>query len=297
MTIKKVSVIGSGFMGTQIALRNAVKGFHVSMYDIDEDALEKAKNYQDNELSTRLENKTLTIEEKGLILSRVKYTSSLEEAVTGVDLVIETIPENLELKRSIFTELDVASPLHTIIATNSSSIRVSFIENACNRPEKVLNLHFFPPLWERPMVELMRGSKTSDETLTEVTEYAKALEMTPLIVQKESTGFLFNRVWRAIKKEVLHLVDAGVASYEDVDRAWMIVFRNKVGPFGLMDMIGLDVIRDIEMVYYNESGDETDYPPELLLDIIAKGELGVKTGKGFYNYPNPAYQNPKWLKG
>ena len=122
-------------------------------------------------------------------------------------------------------------------------------------------------------------------------------DLTPLLVHKESTGFLFNRVWRAIKKECLHLVDDGVASYEDVDRAWIIAFGTPTGPFGLMDMIGLDVVRDIEMVYYRESGDVSDAPPQLLLDKIARGELGLKTGTGFYSYPHPAFQTPGWLKG
>jgi 3-hydroxybutyryl-CoA dehydrogenase len=117
-----------------------------------------------------------------------------------------------------------------------------------------------------------------------------------LLVRKESTGFIFNRVWRAIKRESLHLVDDGVASYEDVDRAWMIVMGMSIGPFGLMDMIGLDVVRHIEMVYHRESGDESDAPPRLLLDKIEAGELGVKTGKGFYTYPHPAFQDPAWLR-
>jgi 3-hydroxybutyryl-CoA dehydrogenase len=147
------------------------------------------------------------------------------------------------------------------------------------------------------MVDIMKGTKTSDVTFEQVIDYVKALGITPLLVQKESTGFLFNRVWRAIKKETLHLVDDGVGSFEDVDRAWMIWFDTLIGPFGLMDRIGLDVVRDIEMVYHNESGDESDYPPRLLLDKVERGDLGVKAGKGFYTYPNPAYQDPKWLKG
>ena len=111
------------------------------------------------------------------------------------------------------------------------------------------------------------------------------------------TGFVFNRVWRAVKRECLHLVAQGVASFEDVDRAWMIMTGGDVGPFGLMDMVGLDVVRDIERVYYGESGDPRDAPPQMLLDKIARGELGVKTGKGFYTYPHPAYEDPDWLKG
>ena len=112
---------------------------------------------------------------------------------------------------------------------------------------------------------------------------------------KESTGFIFNRVWRAIKKECLTVVDEGVASFEDVDRAWMSLYGTDIGPFGLMDRVGLDVVRDIELVYYRESGDPRDKPPVLLLEKIGKGELGVKMGKGFYVYPDPAYREPGWL--
>ena len=297
MSIGKVAVVGSGFMGYQIALRNAVKGFPVSIYDLYEEALGKCKEEQEKVLSSRVENGILTEQEKAAILSRISYSTSLSEAVADVDLVIEAIPEKLLLKRKLFKEVDEVAQPHTILATTSSSIRISLIEDACNRPEKVLNLHFFPPVWDRSMFEIMRGSKTSDETIGHITEYSKKLEITPLIVLKESTGFLFNRVWRAIKKETLHLVDDGVASFEDVDRAWMIALKNPIGPFGLMDMVGLDVVRDVEMVYYGESGDESDYPPRLLLDKIERGELGIKTGKGFYSYPNPRYQDPNWLKG
>jgi 3-hydroxybutyryl-CoA dehydrogenase len=252
---------------------------------------------QEYELSSRTKNKTLTEQEKTIIQGRIRSTSNFSEAIANADLVIEAIPERIELKRKIFKEIDEASPAHTIIATNSSSIRVSLIEDACNRPEKVLNLHFYDPIQQATMVDIMRGTKTSEDTIKQVTEYVKGLEITPLLVQKESTGFLFNRVWRAIKKEALHLVDDGVGSFEDVDRARMLMFDRPGGPFCMMDRIGLDVVRDIEMVYYNESGDESDYPPKLLLDRVERGDLGVKTGKGFYSYPNPVYRDPNWLKG
>jgi len=145
-------------------------------------------------------------------------------------------------------------------------------------------------------VELMRGTSTSDETMERAHQFAIEIGMVPIKVMKESTGFVFNRVWRAIKRECLHLVDEGVASFEDVDRIWMILYDREIGPFGMMDRIGLDVVRDIEMVYYGESGDERDRPPRLLLEKIERGELGVKTGKGFYTYPEPAFQDPSWLR-
>ncbi len=124
----------------------------------------------------------------------------------------------------------------------------------------------------------------------------KSIGMLPLVVRRESTGFIFNRVWRSVKRECLHLVDEGVASFEDVDRAWMSYFETEIGPFGLMDRVGLDVVRDIENVYYGESKDLRDLPPKLLIEKIERGELGVKTGRGFYSYPNPVYLDPRWLE-
>ncbi|MFO7599522.1 MAG: 3-hydroxyacyl-CoA dehydrogenase family protein, partial [Candidatus Desulfacyla sp.] len=182
-------------------------------------------------------------------------------------------------------------------ATNSSSICISALEDVTQRPEYMLNMHFYSPVWQRPMVELMGGTATTEETMARARHFVRTLDLTPLSVCKESMGFLFNRVWRAIKKECLHLVDDGVASFEDVDRAWIIAFKTPAGPFGFMDMVGLDVVRDIEMGYYRASGDASDAPPQILLDKIAKGELGLKTGKGFYSYPRPAFQEPGWLKG
>jgi 3-hydroxybutyryl-CoA dehydrogenase len=146
-------------------------------------------------------------------------------------------------------------------------------------------------------VELMRGTGTSDETLERVRLFMVSIGITPLMVLKESTGFIFNRVWRAIKRECLHLVDQGVSSFQDVDRAWMTLYETPYGPFGMMDGVGLDVVRDIERVYHEESGAERDAPPRLLLEMIERGELGVKTGKGFYTYPDPAYLEPGFLKG
>ncbi|MDP2953636.1 MAG: 3-hydroxyacyl-CoA dehydrogenase family protein, partial [Chloroflexota bacterium] len=141
------------------------------------------------------------------------------------------------------------------------------------------------------------GTKTSKETMETMRQFALSIGLTPLMIWKESTGILWNRVWRAIKKDALKIVDAGIASHEDVDRAWMIFTGMSIGPFGVMDMTGLDVIRDIELVYHRESRDPSDMPPTVLLDKIEAGKLGVKTGEGFYRYPNPVYQQPGWLRG
>lgn len=282
-------------MGAQIGLQCAVHGCTVWLMDVSEEALGRAWQSHRQELASRVQAQQMTTDEMKSVLSRIHLTRDMEEATSGADLVIEAVPEKLEIKREVFAQLDQVCPGHTILATNSSSIRISAIEDATRRPDRVLNTHFYALVWEHPMVELMRGTATSDQTIERVRQFAHTIGMIPLIVQKESTGFIFNRVWRAIKKETLHLVDQGVASHEDVDRAWMIFTGMPIGPFGLMDMIGLDVVRDIEMVYYRESGDESDAPPKLLLDKIARGELGVKTGRGFYTYPNPAFEDAAWL--
>lgn len=295
--IRTVCIFGAGFMGTQIGLQSASHGYTTWIVGHSEKSLGQASQSVTQELEARVKKQRITMSEMKSILNRIHLAQDMKECADSVDLVIEAVPEKLDIKREVFAQLDKVCPSHTILATNSSSIRISAIEDATNRPDKVLNMHFYPPVWERPMVELMRGTKTSDETIESVREFARNIGLTPLIVRKESTGFIFNRVWRAIKKECLHLVDNGVATFEDVDRAWMIFTGMKIGPFGLMDLFGLDVIRDIELEYYHESGDKSDYPPRLLLDKIEKGELGVKTGKGFYTYPNPAFEQPYWLRG
>jgi len=291
-----ICVVGAGYMGSQIGLLCAFRGFEVRLHDVSDDALNKAWQSITQELDSWVKDNQISTEEKKAIIGRIQASRGIEEAASDADLVIEAIPERLENKRDVFKKLDRVCESHTILATNSSSIRVSKIEDATRRPDRVLNMHFYTMPWRRSIVELMRGTETSDETVERVWLFASALGLTPLMVLKESTGFIFNRVWRAIKKETLHLVDDGVASFEDVDRAWMILHGASVGPFGMMDRIGLDVVRDIEMVYYQESGDDSDRPPRLLLDKIEKGELGVKTGRGFYTYPDPAYQDPSWLR-
>ncbi len=295
--IETICIFGAGFMGAQIGLQCASHGYTTWIVSHSDKSLKQTSQTLTQELEVRVKKQQITMNEMKAILNRIHLTQDMKECADSVDLVIEAVPEKLDIKREVFTQLDKICPSNTILATNSSSIRISSIEDATRRPDRVLNTHFYPPIWERPMVELMRGTKTSDETIEHVREFARNIGLTPLLVHKESTGFIFNRVWRAIKRECLHLVGDGVASFEDVDRAWIIFTGMQIGPFGLMDLVGLDVVRDIEMEYYHESGDEKDYPPRLLLNKIENGDLGVKTGKGFYTYPNPAFERPDWLRG
>lgn len=294
--IKRVAVIGAGTMGRQIALQIARFGFPVALQDIKTSALREAAKAQRGQAAEWVAAGDLAGWEEAGICQRLAYESDLATALRGVDLAIEATPERLEVKRAVFAAVDALAPARAIIATNSSSMRVSALEDATGRPERVANFHFYLPVWESPMVEVGGGSRTRLDVLEALTRFARAIQILPLRVNRESTGFVFNRVWRAVKKEVMRVADSGVASIEDIDRAWMIKFgREKPPPFAQMDRIGLDVIRDIELHYAAESGDPSDMPRPILTDRVERGDLGVKTGSGFYDYPNPTWARADFL--
>ncbi|NVM45315.1 MAG: 3-hydroxyacyl-CoA dehydrogenase family protein [Candidatus Lokiarchaeota archaeon] len=273
--IKIVGIIGSGFTGKQIAAHTALHDFIVKVYDITPTVLEDAKKYISGVLKRK--NKTEAIQ-------NVSYYSDIDEALEDVDLVVEAVPENLELKKIIFSQIDNSAPAHTIIGTNSSSYPVSKIESAVKRKDKLLNLHFYPPIPMTPMVDIMRGSETSEETFEIGKKWIEDIKCEPLVVKKECLGFVFNRVWHAVKKECLKIWEGGYADKETVDTAWKIFTGMKRGPFTSMDGIGLDVVYAVEMSYYNESGDPNDKPPDALKQMVENGDLGMKTGNGFYKY-------------
>ena len=295
-TIRRVAVVGAGTMGRQISLQIARHGFPVALYDIDASALTEAAESQRQTVADWIAGGGQSSLDAGAIFGRIKYESDLELALHHVDLVIEAVPERSELKRAVFAEVDRLVCAGAIIATNSSSMRVKMLEDATERPQQVANLHFYLPVWDSPMVEIGGGSRTRPDVLDALTQFARQIRILPLRVRRESTGFVFNRVWRAIKKEAMRVADSGVASIEDIDRAWMIKFgREKPPPFAQMDRIGLDVIRDIELHYAAESGDSADLPRPILTERVERGELGVKTGRGFYEYPDPAWARPDFL--
>ncbi len=297
MPLGLVCVVGSGFMGTQIGVTCARHGYTVNVQDISGEALVSSSEAVDVYIGEWVDKGDIGVEEGHAIRRRIAYHDGLEEAASRAGVVIEAVVERLDVKRDVFRRLDEVCLGDAIIASNSSSIRVSKIEDATSSPHRVLNMHFYGYPWRRRVVELMRGSSTSDEVMDKAQGFCRSIGLYPLMVLRESTGFIFNRVWRAVKKECLRVVDQGVASFEDVDRAWMSLYDTAMGPFGMMDRVGLDVVRDIEMVYYEESGDPSDAPPGILLRKIERGELGVKTGRGFYGYPDPSYMEPGWLYG
>ena len=295
--IKKICVVGAGTMGHQIALLCAVHNYDVHLVDISKEALVKAQEKIRKVLEERAGLGEISSDSMQKTLSRISYATDLGKAAGDADFVIEAVSEDVEIKRQVFSQLDSICPSHTILATNSSSIRCSLLVDATKRPEKVVNMHFLNPVWVRPLVEVMGSAGTSEESIKTTVELSKRIGLTPVVVNGEVTGYIFNRLWRAIKKAALYIADKGYASFEDVDRAFMIGIPAPFGPFMGMDVVGLDVILAIEEQWYKESGDERDKPPKILVEKVKRGELGVKTGKGFYKYPNPSFERPGWLKG
>lgn len=294
--IKVLAIVGAGFMGSQIASHAAIFGYNVRMFDISPKALTSAKESVSLHTEGHYRQEGVEGNPKDA-LSRITFHDTLAETVRDADLIIEAVPEKLKLKKEVFSQIDNLAPPHAIIGTNSSSIPVSKIEDAVSRKDKVVNIHFYIPLTRNYFVDIMGGSKTGDETFHKVKGWVESLELLPLMVKKECMGFIFNRIWHAVKKDALASWAGGHADFRDIDRAWRIWTGLEWGPFGAMDAVGLDVVYDIEMSYYNDSGDPKDKPPKALKDMIDRGELGMKSGKGFYAWPNAEFLRPDFIKG
>ena len=274
--IKNVAVIGAGFMARHITALIVPYGYDVHVFyhrfDTNPSAVDDAKRVID-----RLLKRASATRLQGM----VTYHGRLSEALKDVDLVIESIPENVEVKKKVFAEVDEAAAEHVIISTNSSSIPVSRIEGAVKRRDKVVNLHFYPTV---KIVDIMRGTETSDGTLENVKKWVESIGCLPVVAKKESVGLIFNRVYIAINRECLDLWAGGYADVEDLDKAWNVFSGMPLGPFALMDWIGLDVVVDVSKSIYKLTGDPRDKPPQKLVDKVRRGELGRKSGQGFYTY-------------
>jgi 3-hydroxybutyryl-CoA dehydrogenase len=296
LPLKKVAVVGTGILGAQIAMIAAHEGYKVKVFDPREGAFQQTYEKIRSDLKAKKVKPIIPWSEWAACAQAVKQVTDLGETVKDADLVIEAVPENAELKTAVFKELGEKAAPGAILATNSSSMPVSRFEEVSGRPERCLNIHFYFPLQGVNMVDLMGGTRTLPEVLKKGADWIRSIGFIPLTVNRELLGFCFNRVWRAIKREVLYMWGNGFVDFQDVDRAWMVFTGMREGPFALMDKVGLDVIWDIEMVYYNDSRDPKDHPPQALRDKIERGELGVKSGKGFYTYPSPAFLSPDFLK-
>jgi 3-hydroxybutyryl-CoA dehydrogenase len=290
-----VAVVGTGFLGTQIAMLSANAGYKVSVYDTKEGTFDETYAKLIADLKAKGTNPFIPWDEWKKCKDIIQFTTNIRDALKDADLVVEAITEDVEVKRKAFKLMGENAPAKAIFSTNSSSLPVSRMEDSSGRPERCINTHFYLPFQGMNMTDLMGGTKTLPEVMQQGEDWIRSVGCIPLRVKKEMLGFCFNSVWRAVKRQVLYMWGNDFVDFRDVDRGWRVFTGMKVGPFALMDTVGLDVVYNIEMVYYGDSKDPKDKPPDALLEKITKGELGVKAGKGFYTYPNPEFLQPDFL--
>lgn len=297
MNIKTVSVVGLGTLGTQLAIQAAAYGYEVHGFDPVPGNFQKMLTKVRAAMLMTGKGPTFPLDRWEEHAARVHLHSDLASAVANADLVIEVVPEDLQRKRQVFADLDRLAPAHALLATNSSSIPVSRIETATRRPGQCLNMHFYQPAVGMNMADIMGGTCTSPEVLWAGAAFVRSVGCVPLPVSKEILGFCFNSVWRAVKRQSLYMWAGDFVDFRDIDRAWMVFTGMTYGPFFLMDLVGLDVILAIELIYYKDSGDPRDEPPAALKEKVDRGELGVKSSRGFYAYPDPECARDGFLTG
>lgn len=284
MKIKKVAMIGAGQMGNQIAMQAAISGYEVVCYSRRASTVESAEAFTKKWFEKSVAKKKMDTATAEQAQARLEFTTSLEKAATGAGLIIEAVADREDLKRSVLHEVDRYAPEHAIYASNSSYIVSSRFCDAVRHPENMLNLHFFNPALVMKVVEVVRGPHTSQETVDAVYEFAKTIDKTPVLVEKEIYGFVVNRIFSALTREACYLVDAGVASIEDIDTAVKGGLGHPMGPLELLDMTGIDLEYTVYMEKFKNSGAKEDLPAACLTERYAKGDYGRKSGKGFYDY-------------
>jgi len=282
MEVKKIAILGAGTMGNGIAQVAAMAGYAVSMRDIKTEFIDKGMKNIEANLKKGVEKGKVTEDVMRDSLARIKPTISLSEAVSGADLVIEAIFENIALKKETFKELDEITSPHTIFASNTSALSITEMASATKRPDKVVGMHFFNPVNLMRLVELIRGLETSLETFKAVEAVAKKMGKETVEVN-ESAGFVTSRMNVVIGNEAFYMLQEGVASAEDIDKALKLGLNHPMGPFEMTDLVGLDVRLNV-LNYLYEAFGEKYKPCPLLVKYVKAGRLGRKTGKGVYDY-------------
>jgi 3-hydroxybutyryl-CoA dehydrogenase len=278
---RPIAIDGAGTLGKRIASVYAAGGTDVRIFDVSQAQRVAAGDY----VNEQIEQVRGTLSLGGTRMGQVALFDDLTEAVRGAWMVIEAIPERLELKREVFGQLDELAEADAILASNSSSFPTSQMIDEVKHPERVLNTHYQQPP-ELNAVELMSCGKTDESVICALMEKIPQYGLVPFRVRRESDGFIFNRVWAAIKRECLMVVEEGVAAPEDVDGMWTIFTAPGIPPFRLMDRVGLDVVLNIEEHYASVRSGLPEGPRKLLHKLIDEGKLGVKSGRGFYEYPD-----------
>jgi 3-hydroxybutyryl-CoA dehydrogenase len=281
--MQNIAVIGGGTMGNGIAHVFAQHGFQVNLIDVSATALEKAIATISKNLDRQVAKNALTEAEKTATLGRLTTTTQLSEGLLGVDLVVEAATENIELKLSIFRDMDVYAPQHAILATNTSSISITKIAAATKRPGQVIGMHFMNPVPVMKLVEVIRGYATTDACTQTIMDLSRQLSKIPVEVN-DYPGFVANRILMPMINEAIYTLYEGVSGVEGIDTVMKLGMAHPMGPLQLADFIGLDVCLAILKVLHDGFGQPKYAPCPLLVNMVTAGKLGVKTGEGFYSY-------------
>jgi 3-hydroxybutyryl-CoA dehydrogenase len=279
----KLVVIGAGLMGAGIAQVAAVAGHEVVLRDVTTDALERGLAGVKKSLDRFVAKDRIAPGDAEAAVARISTTTDLD-AAADADVVVEAIFEQIEVKQEVFRELDRICRDGAILASNTSAIPITTIASVTERPEAVVGTHFFSPVPMMGLCELIRGLKTSDETLAAARGFAESVGKTCVVVNRDVAGFVTTRLICALAMEAIRLVESGVASAEDIDTACRLGFGHPMGPLATTDLTGVDILRHASLNIYEETADEKFFPPEILTRMVAAGDLGRKTGQGFYRY-------------
>ncbi len=282
MEIKKVGVVGCGFMGAGIIQVCAQSGYDVLVAEIDEDRLSKGLATVDYFLSRAVQRGAMTQPEKAAVRARIKGTPDLNK-FGDRDIIIEAATEKMPVKKEIFSRLNLVSPPHAILSTNTSCLPIAEIASATTRPDKVIGTHFLSPVPSSRLLEIVRSEYTSDETFSICKKFGESLGK-EILVAKDTPCFIFNRLLLALQLTAVRMLEEGVATREDIDRSMTLGLGHPIGPLALLDFNGIDVIYFMAEAMYERSKDPHYAPPPLLKQMVDKGWLGRKTGKGFYDY-------------
>ena len=280
--IRQIAVIGTGTMGRGIAYLSALAGYDTVIHDVDAAALDAAKASVESTLKKGVEKGKVADGAAREAIARIQLSSELEPAVRTADLIIEAVPEDLDLKMNIFSQADVICGEETIMASNTSSIPITSLAKSVERRAQFVGMHFFNPPHVMKLVEIVRGERTSDRTVAQAREVAEKMGKQPIVV-RDSPGFATSRLGVAIGLEAIRMLEEGVASAEDIDRAMELGYNHPMGPLRLSDLVGLDVRLSIAEVLASTLGPRFE-PPELLRKMVREGKLGKKSGQGFYQW-------------
>lgn len=281
-SISTVGVLGAGLMGSGIAQVAAQSGFTTKVREVSDPLCQRARTGIEKSLAKVVERGKVTAEQRDQTLGRLFFTTTVAD-LHDCDIVIEAVVEDLEVKNALWKELDALCPEHTIFASNTSSLTIAAMAAATTRPDRMVGLHFFNPVPVMKLLEIVRGERTSDRVIDVARSFAMSLGKTPIVV-RDTPGFATSRLGVVLGLEAIRMLEQGVASAEDIDRAMELGYNHPMGPLRLTDVVGLDIRLAIAEHLHATLGDDTYEPPALLRRLVAEGKLGKKSGRGFYSW-------------